>query len=131
VIGLDTNVVVRYIAQDDVAQAKKATKLIESLSPESPGYIPLVTVVELVWVLESCYAQNRAEVVAVLDTLLRTKQLMVENVAVVSQALKIFAMGKADFADCLIARSALAANCTHTVTFDKAAANHAGMQLLE
>lgn len=130
-IGLDTNVLVRYIAQDDAAQAKKATKLIESLSSESPGFITLVTVVELVWVLESCYAQNHAEVAAVLDTLLRTKQLIVENVGVVAQALKIFVMGKADFADCLIARSALAANCTHTVTFDKSAVNHAGLQLLE
>ncbi len=105
--------------------------IIESLSQESPGFITLVTVVELVWVLELCYAQNRAEVTTVLDTLLRTKQFIVENIAVVSPALKIFAMGKADFADCLIARSALVASCTHTVTFDKSAANHAGMQLLE
>ena len=52
-IGLDTNVMVSYIAQDDAAQAKKATKLIESLSPESPGYIPLVTVVELVLIIVS------------------------------------------------------------------------------
>jgi predicted nucleic-acid-binding protein len=53
VIGLDTNVLVRYVMQDDDRQSKLATRLIESLSAESPGYVPLAAIVELVWVLES------------------------------------------------------------------------------
>ena len=54
-MGLDTNVLVRYIMQDDAKQAAKATKLIESLSPDAPGFVTLVSVIELVWVLSSCF----------------------------------------------------------------------------
>ena len=60
-IGLDTNVLARYIMQDDAAQAKKATKLIESLTPTEPGYVPLVVVVELFWVLSRSYELSQAQ----------------------------------------------------------------------
>ena len=52
-IGLDTNVLVRYIMQDDPEQSPKATELIESLTGENPGYITMVSVIELYWVLTS------------------------------------------------------------------------------
>ena len=55
-IGLDSNVIVRYIAQDDPVQSRKATRLIESLTADEPGYVSLVSVVELAWVLTGCYA---------------------------------------------------------------------------
>ena len=101
-IGLDTNVIVRYIMQADPKQSPKASQLIESLSSEAPGYITMVSVVELYCVLTSCCG------------------------------LRVFAVGRADFTDCLIERerAASSAGCTQTMTFDAAAAKHAGMTLI-
>lgn len=129
-IGLDTNVIVRYIVQDEPSQAAKATELIEGLSGEAPGYVTLITVVELVWVLQSCYQASRVQIVEVLESLLRTRELVVERAETVWQALRTYAASQADLADCLIERSAHAAGCEGTYTFDKAAAKSAGMVLL-
>jgi len=130
VTGLDTNVLARYIMQDEPAQSAKATAMIESLTAADPGYIPLVCVVELYWVLTSCYALSDAQVASALEALVRTKQFVVERADVVVRALRVFQAGKADWPDCLIERSAAHAGCSQTVTFDKGAARHAGMVLL-
>jgi predicted nucleic-acid-binding protein len=130
-IGLDTNVIVRYIAQDDSKQSPKATRLIEALTSDAPGYVSIVSVVELVWVLTGCYALTRSEICEVLETLLRTKEVIVANADTVWKALRLFKEGKADFADCLIERSANEAGCDYTTTFDRDAAKHCGMQLIE
>lgn len=129
-IGLDTNVVLRYLAQDDEEQSTKATALIETLSTDAPGFIAVVSLVEIVWVLQSCYQSPKHEIAAVLETLLRTKELVIERSEMVWQALRCFTESKADFADCLIERSAHNAGCEHTVTFDRKAANTANMQYL-
>jgi predicted nucleic-acid-binding protein len=130
VIGIDTNVLVRYIAQDDAAQARKATALIERECTESaPGFVGLVTLVELVWVAESCYAASRADVAQIVRRVLGTKQLVVQDAETAWQALRLFEGGRADFADHLIERSAAAAGCDRTATFDRDAAK-AGMYLL-
>ncbi len=130
-IGLDTNVLVRYIAQDDSKQSPKATRLIEALTVDAPGYVSIVSVVELVWVLMGCYALTRSEICEVLETLLRTKEIIVANADTIWKAVRLFKEGKADFADCLIERSANEAGCSHTTTFDRDAAKHCGMQLIE
>ena len=127
-IGLDTNVLVRYVTQDDPIQSAKASELIESLTIASPGFISLVSVVELVWVLQSCYQSAKSDVVTVLETLLRTRELTVEHAEVIWQALRRFVANKADFADCLIERCAHAAGCEYTATFDLNAAKAAGMK---
>ena len=129
-IGLDTNVLVRYIMQDDAGQAAKATTLIESLSAAVPGFITLVSVVELVWVLSSCYDLNRSQIAQSLEIILRSRQLVVDQAEHVVRALRIFREGSADFADCLIERMAAYAGCTRTMTFDSAAAKSAGMTLV-
>ena len=129
--GLDTNVLVRYIAQDDSKQSPKATRLIESFTVETPGYVSVVSVVELVWVLTGCYASTKVELCEVLETLLRAKGIVVANADTVWKALRLFKEGKADFADCLIERLANDAGCSHTTTFDRDAAKHCGMQLFE
>ena len=129
-IGIDTNVLVRYIAQDDPAQAKKATALIERECNEaSPGFIGHVVLVETVWVAESCYQASREDVARMVRQILGSRQLVVQDAETVWQALRLFEQGKADFADCLIERSASAAGCDRTVTFDKDAAK-SGMNLL-
>ena len=129
-IGLDTNVLVRYIMQDDPKQSAKATKLIESLDAGRPGYITMVSVVELYWVLTSCYELTGQQIAQALQTILRTKQLLVERADQVMRALRVFGKGGADFADCLIERSASGAGCEETMTFDVKASKHAGMRLI-
>ncbi len=129
-IGLDTNVIVRYVAQDDPKQSPKATRLIESLTANSPGFITVVSIIELVWVLSSCYGSTKGEICGVLETLLRTKELVVAQADTVWKALRVFRNGTADFADCLIERSANEVGCSHTATFDVGAAKNCGMQLI-
>lgn len=126
-IGLDTNVLMRYLAQDDAKQSAQATRLIESLSPQHPGFVGMVNLVELVWVLESCYAAAHTTIAATLERLLRTKSLVLESPEIVARALRLFAAGHKDFADCLIACSATAAGCGVVYSFDKAAIRQAGM----
>jgi predicted nucleic-acid-binding protein len=129
-IGLDTNVLVRYIMQDDLKQSPLATRLVESRSAESPGFVTLVSVVELFWVMSSAYELDRDQLVAVLEGLLRTKELAIERADIIWKALRIYQTANEDFADCLIERSAAAAGCEKTMTFDRGAAKSAGMTLV-
>lgn len=128
--GLDTNVLVRYIAQDDAGQSPKATKLIESLTVDAPGFVSLVSVVELFWVLSSCYGLTREQLTQALELLLRTKEVVVDRADQVLKALRVYKAGSADFADCLIERTAAGAGCNRTMTFDIGAAKTAGMTLI-
>ena len=130
VIGLDTNVIVRYIMQDDVEQARLATRLMESLQVDQPGFVPLVVVVELAWVLTSAFELTRQQVVLAIETLLQTQQLQLEKADVLWRALRLYRDTAADFADCLVERSAAAAGCSATMTFDRGAVRHCGMTLL-
>lgn len=129
-IGIDTNVLVRYIAQDDPTQSKRASRLIEhECSAASPGFISLIVLVELVWVSESCYDASHDEVAEIVKRILSTRQLVVQNAEIAWKALRLFESGKADFADYLVERIAATAGCSGVVTFDKAAAK-TGMTLL-
>ncbi len=122
-IGIGTNVLVRYIAQDDRTQARRATALIERECSESePGFVGLVVLAEAVWVAESCYSASREEQRQIVRRILETRQLVVQDAETVWQALRLFEQSKADFADCLVESTAAAAGCVRTVTFDKAAA---------
>lgn len=130
-IGLDTNVLVRYLTQDDPAQSALATRLIESkLSAAEPGYIGLVVLVETAWVLQSLYRATAAELRATIGDLLDSRQLVVEQRAVVAQALATSASSNTEFPDALIAECAMAAGCKKTMTFDRLAVR-SGMQLLK
>jgi predicted nucleic-acid-binding protein len=130
-IGLDTNVLVRYIMQDDAKQSPKATKLIESLTVAAPGFVPIVVVVELGWVLSSSYDLTRDQLVQALETLLRTKEIVIDRADHVLKAVRVFKTTSADFADCLIERTATTAGCEKTMTFDIGAAKVAGMTLIQ
>ncbi len=129
-IGLDTNVLVRYITQDDKRQATLANSLIESLDDASPGFVTLVTVVELSWVLESVYNFTRQQFAEVMQTLMTVDTIKLDRAAVVASAVRMYAGSKADFSDCLIERLSASAGCEQTMTFDKAAAKMAGMVLI-
>jgi predicted nucleic-acid-binding protein len=129
-IGLDTNIVVRYLTHDDATQTAAAVRVMDSLSSNSPGFLSLIVIAELVWVLEVSYRFKKNEIERVLETLLRSKELVVERAEIVAQALRTFSASRADFADCLIERSGHAEECQYTVTFDHKAASAAGMKLL-
>jgi predicted nucleic-acid-binding protein len=130
VIGLDTNVLVRYITQDDNKQAALANLLIEGLDDDSQGFVTLVTMVELSWVLESAYHFTRQQFAEIMQTLLTVETIKLERAAVVASAVRMYTASKADFSDCLIERICASAGCERTMTFDKAAAKMAGMVLI-
>ena len=122
-IGLDTNVLVRYIVQDDAEQAHAATRLIEGRCTErSPGYVNVLVLAELVWVLTRAYGYADSDASRVILQLLRTTEFSIEDSDAVWAALRAFEAGTADFADYLIAQRNRAAGCASTYTFDRRAA---------
>jgi predicted nucleic-acid-binding protein len=122
-IGLDTNVVIRYLTQDDSKQSAIANRLIESeLSDKCLGFITHIVLVEVIWVLESCYDQKKEALVSVIESLLTTKQIIIDRAEVVHLALKRYRAGNADFSDALILAVCDASGCERTATFDKKAA---------
>ena len=131
-IGIDTNVLVRYLTQDDAGHSKVATRFIEQvISPDNPGLITGITLCELVWVLSDCYAADQARIQAVIEGLLSSKQLNIESPELVWGALRDWTEFGADFSDALIGRLVLAQGGASTVTFDRAASKLPGFQLLK
>ena len=133
-IGLDTNVLVRYLTQDDPKQAARATRLIdEELSIAEPGFISLVVLVEMYWVLKRLYSVSGDELLAAVEDLLSMPRFNLDRrdvVAAAVQFMKAAEGSKAGFVDVLIAQLAAAQGCQRTVTFDKTAVRSAGMVLL-
>jgi predicted nucleic-acid-binding protein len=130
VIALDTNVLVRYLAQDDAAQSVAATRLIErTLGPANPGFVSLVALLETVWVMESLYTATAETVAGILADLLDTAALQVQDATAVRAAVQRYAAGGVDLHDCLIVELA-AQRGAGVVTFDAKAARRLGMQLL-
>jgi predicted nucleic-acid-binding protein len=129
-IGLDTNVLLRFFLKDDPNQSARAAALMSSLSIEEPGFISTVTLAESVWVLDRSYRKPKDELVAFVRGLLESQQLVVEDHDAVAQALRTFGRSTADFADCLIERLCHAAGCTRTMSFDSNASKSSGMVLV-
>lgn len=120
-IGLDANVLVRYLTQDDPAQARKANHVIErALSTGSRVHVDTIVFCELVWVLNGVYRFDRAAICAALEQLLDAAQVSVADRDIVRGALSAYRHGQGDFADYVIALRNAAAGCTSTATFDKA-----------
>ncbi|WP_102905867.1 MULTISPECIES: type II toxin-antitoxin system VapC family toxin [unclassified Variovorax] len=134
-IGIDTNVLVRYLAQDDAKQSASATRFIEThLSERSPGFISLVVLVELCWVLERLYSATPQEIGETVADLLETPRFHLQQREVVQEAVRLFQdrkSSKAGLADLLVAQLALHAGCSAIVSFDRAAVRGAGMTLLD
>jgi predicted nucleic-acid-binding protein len=110
-------------------QTAAALSLVHSLSSDSPGFLPLIVIAELIW-SEASYDFKKKDIEQVLETVLRSKELVIERADLVSQALRSFRASRADFVDCLIERCSSAAECLYTVTFDRDAAEGAGMRFL-
>ena len=120
-IGIDTNLLVRYLTQDDPAQSKKASAVIEkALAGESGVFINHVVLCEVVWVLDRAYGFPRATLGNVLEKILQGKQFEIEDKPTAWQALNDFKSSRADYADCLIGTKNRKAGCTTTLTLDRA-----------
>lgn len=130
-IGLDTNVVVRFLAQDDEVQSPLATRVFSRLSRDDPGVVSLVVLAEVSWVLARAYKASRAELSTAIEGLLRSTEIRVESAEAAWRALGVYQASKsAEFADALIAEIAALQGVTRTFTFDRRAASEAGMTLL-
>jgi predicted nucleic-acid-binding protein len=120
VIGLDTNVLVRYLTQDDAQQAAKANAVVaEAASGGGRCYIDPIVLCELTWVLREAYERPKADLIKTLDLMLATRQFEIGDKDAVRQAVEAYRTGRADFADYLIGGRNLAAGCGETVTFDR------------
>ena len=129
-IGLDTNVLVRYIAQDEPSQSALATKLVTGFTAEEPGFVSTVTLVETVWVLARPYETAKAEILQIVEGLLRARELVIEDAETHYLALNQFEATTGDYADAVIAQAGRRAGCEFTATFDRRAAG-GGMRLLK
>ena len=119
-IGLDTNVLLRYLLQDDEVQGEKASRAIRQAAARHESlFISVVVLCEAVWVLESAYKHRKAEIVGVLDELLETSGFEIEDRDLVRAALGDYRANKADFADCWIGRTNEAHRCRHTLAFER------------
>jgi len=130
-IGLDTNVLVRYLAQDDADQASRATRIVEQqLTEDAPGFIGPVVLVERTWVLQRLYRATPEEIRETVNDLLGSRAIVVENRDVVARALSTCETNACGFADAVIAASAVHAGCEKIMSFDRGAVR-AGMILVE
>ncbi len=129
-IGIDTNVLARYLLQDDEKQSKLASALLESFNDNQKGYISTVVLVELYWLLKQTYKQPKSMIVDIFKALLTTDVFIIESSHRVAKSLAMIEHSSADFADTLISLSGKEANCDYTATFDVKASKYAGMTLL-
>jgi len=130
VIGVDTNVLVRYIVQDDLRQARLATRFMNSLTRSEPGFVSAITLTETSWVLARRYQASGEDIAKAVELLLAADVLIVEHAESVHRALDACRRHGAGFADAFVAAIGRDAGCAETVTFDKNAAKRAGMRLL-
>ena len=130
-IGLDTNILVRYLTQDDPQQSSRATEIIERrLSAENPGFVSIVAMVETVWVLERAYGFSTAEVAGAVERILQADVLVVADEQEVFSAMIALKEGQGSFADGVISALGTKAGCSSTLTFDQKALRIEGFESL-
>jgi len=121
-IGLDTNVIVRYLVQDDARQSAVANAFVENtLDAARPGFIGPIVLCELVWVLEDAYGYRREQIADALHRLFEVDRFQFEDAELAWRALDAYRAG-VDFSDALIALANERAGCEYTASFDRRAA---------
>ena len=119
-IGVDTNVLVRYLVKDDKRQAEKVSAWVRDMRRRGEALVlSHIVLCELVWVLESAYDFPKSSILQAVERLLGTKQFYIDHKDDVWAALDEYRNGKGDFADYLIGRSNHTMGCQYTVTFDQ------------
>ena len=129
-ISLDTNVLVRFLVQDDAAQARRAAACIARLTEVEPGFVAREVVLELVWVLSKAYQYNRAQITSALHGLIAAVEIEVEDSAAMGAVLDLYANQGFDFADLMIRQVGVVRGASQMVTFDEQAAQLDGVTLL-
>jgi len=127
VTGLDTNVIVRFLVQDDPEQGRLAKAAFDQCTEDSPGFICREVAVELVWVLERSYKFDREAIAGALDGLLGAAEIVFEDSERVARAVHRYREENFGFADLMIVSAARASGCSELVTFDKKAAQIPGV----
>ena len=127
--ALDTNVLVRYVVQDDEAQLAAARKLIRKCVADGQTlFVPVTVVLELEWVLRASFGYAKDEVMEVLSNLFSAAEMTFESERALEVALQLYRKGPADFADCLHISLVAQAGELPLWTFDKGAAKVSGAQ---
>jgi predicted nucleic-acid-binding protein len=122
-IGLDTNILLRYLTQDDPVQSRRATEIIEQrLTEQEPGFVSVVSVLEIVWVLKSLYKRSLQEIANDIEMILAANTLEVQNEQEVYHAVVALRNGAGTFEDALIGALGIWRGCSATLTFDEKAA---------
>ncbi len=129
-IALDTNILVRYLSQDDPVQCGEVDRLMAQLSADAPGYVCREVLVELVWVLERSYAYAREDIARALEGLLSASELQIECAGDVGAVLQLYADKGFGFSDLMIRQASQRAGAQSLVTFDRKAAQLDGVDLL-
>lgn len=127
-IGLDTNILVRYLTRDDEPQWQKAVEIIRE---NQPCFVSNIVLCELVWVLKSQpYKFSKERIINTLEMMLQSSVFELENPSIVYQGIERTKQGSADFSDYLIGAIARRAGCTETVTFDRKLREESGFYSL-
>ena len=128
-IALDTNILVRFLTDDDPDQSVVASDIIGALTPEEPGFVCREVVVELVWVLERAYKYSRADITRALEGLLSASELMIEASKDMGAILPLYEDKGFGFSDLMIRQAAHKSGAKVLMTFDKKAAQLDGVEL--
>lgn len=129
--GIDTNVLIRYIVQDDPEQSEKATRFLEKkCTVDNPGHIAGIVLCEIVWVLKRAYGYPKKDIVEVLHSILSTAEFSIESPAIAWEAFRQYNSGSVDLSDYLLGQLNKASGCITTMTFDQEAGKSDHFQLL-
>lgn len=123
-IGIDTNILIRYLVQDDEQQASAATKILERVSDINPVFINNIVMCEMVWVLSRAYKYKKSLISRIIEQILSTSGIEFENAEGVRKALRYYISENADFSDYLIAEINKENGAETTYTFDRKAADN-------
>lgn len=130
-IGIDTNVIARYIVRDDPEQAEKADEIFDKCSSINPVLINQIVLVELIWVLKRLYKYSKIDIITILELILFNNEIKVMNEEEAQLALIQYESGIADFSDYYLAEINKNNDCELTFTFDKKAAKSSNFKLIE
>ena len=120
-IGLDTNVLVRFVTHDEPRQSRRAAAAIRDAAESGePLFVSAIVLCELVWVLRRAYRHSRQEIGLVLDAVIETPEWAVEDRDLARLALGDYRAGIGDFADAFLGHRNRSTGCSATLTFDRA-----------
>jgi len=129
-IGVDTNVLMRYLLRDDEQQSQQAKVILDGFTQQQPGFISITTLLEVMWLLRQTYKRSRDDVLQIVHALLVSPSIQIQAESAVDEAIEIAQQGNFDLPDVLVSIFGRDAGCNYTLTFDRKAADIPGMRLV-